>query len=443
MSKLSTDATARPAWRYLCPLYLFACTPDPAAQSTEDPVTTASSTTGDSAGSSDESGSSGPPTTGGAETSAPPLCGDSQVDPDEACDDGNDINGDGCNRDCQPSATQVVEYRSDAYGDIYSLAADPNGTVLIGGTQGGSAWVARFDDTLTQQWAQLYEGQHGLARAVAYTEGAILAAGSKWTDADSHDLWVARLDPDGVVEWEDIVSGGEGDDWATQVAVLDGDLVVTGLAFADQLWTRRYGPDGAIKWTASIPLGNTYKNIWPLGPGMAVRADAVLAGWSQFSVDNYYETLFAMGPADGASTWTVQGQAVSGGYNAIAIDSGGDLALVSPQQFDILAVTRTTSAGAPIWTSNKCVGNNGRDVAIDNQGDIVVIGDGKAKGGTNIRLCKFSPDGTLRWGKDIDGGAGDDRGHAVVIDTQDRIVAGGQVYVGTDDRRAWLAIFSP
>ena len=439
MSKLSTDTTARPAWCYLCPLFLLACTPDPAAQTTEDPGTAASTAT-TAAGSSDNSGSSEAPTTGGAGTSAAPVCGDTQLDPDEACDDGNAINGDGCNRDCQPSATPLVEYRGDMYGDIYSLAADPNGTLLVGGTRDGAGWVARFDAELASLASLTYE--QTLVRAVAVTDGAIYAAGSIDGAMDGHDLWVARLSPDGVVEWEDRFSGGKGDDWATQVAEIDGDLVVTGLVLADQLWTRRYGPDGAIQWTTSIPLGYTYKNIWPLGPGMAVRDDAVLAGWNEFSVDNYYETLHALATADGAAIWTAQGQAI-GGFAAIAVDPGGELALASAHDYDILTVTRTTSAGAQIWSSDKCVGTYGRDIAIDSQGDIVVIGDGNAKGGTNIRLCKFSPDGALRWGKDIDGGAGDDRGHAVAIDAEDRIIAGGQVYVGTDDRRAWLAIFSP
>ena len=87
-----------------------------------------------------------------------------------------------------------------------------------------------------QQGRRFADGRTTLAALSSPTPWRpFLAAGSKWTDADSHDLWVARLDPDGVVEWEDIVSGGEGDDWATQVAALDGDLVVTGEAFADQL----------------------------------------------------------------------------------------------------------------------------------------------------------------------------------------------------------------
>lgn len=436
MSKLSTPTPARPAWCYLCPLYLFACTPDPAAQPTEDPATTAASRATTAA----DSGTSEAPTTGDDDTSAAPVCGDAQRDPDEACDDGNDINGDGCNRDCQPSATQLGEYRGDAYGATYSIAPEPDGTLVIGGSRDGAGWLARFDAELASLSALTYE--QTLVRAVAVTDGAIYAAGSRKPATDGHDLWVARLSPDGVVEWEDIVSGGQGDDWATQVAEIDGDIVVTGLVLADQLWTRRYGPDGAIKWTASIPLGNTYKNIWPLGPGMAVRGDAVLVGWNQFSVDVYFEALHALAPVDGASIWTAQGEAV-GGFAAIAVDSGGELALVSAHNYDILTVTRTTADGAPLWTSDKCVGTYGRDIAIDGQGDIVVIGDGPAKGGTNIRLCKFSPDGALRWGKDIDGGAGDDRGHAVAIDAQDRIIAGGQVYVGTDDRRAWLAIFSP
>lgn len=119
----------------------------------------------------------------------------------------------------------------------------------------------------------------------------------------------------------------------------------------------------------------------------------------------------------------------------------GSLATIA--DFAALAVRRVTGTGEVVWSSAECGGSNARDVAVDSQGDIVVIGDGPGDKGRNIRLCKFAADGTLRWGKEIDGGVGDDLGYAVASDPADRVVAGGVMVNELNGRDAWLAVFSP
>ena len=81
---------------------------------------------------------------------------------------------------------------------------------------------------------------------------------------------------------------------------------------------------------------------------------------------------------------------------------------------------------------------------MDGQGDVVVIGDGEAANGKNIRMCKFGPDGSLKWGKDIDGGPGNDLGYTIAIGPRNRIVAGGSVGdTGPGKRMGWLAVYTP
>ena len=46
------------------------------------------------------------------------VCGDGVVDPGEACDDGNNVNGDGCNQDCAlPGQPQWIDYIAE--GDYH------------------------------------------------------------------------------------------------------------------------------------------------------------------------------------------------------------------------------------------------------------------------------------------------------------------------------------
>jgi cysteine-rich repeat protein len=433
----------------LCAAGLTGCPPaeqqqPTAGTSTSEPGSTSEATT---SGPSSSGSTIDPPTTT-AETTPAATCPDGNVDADEACDDGNSVNGDGCNNDCQPSGTQLSEYRVDESGStqVFSIAADADASIVVGGRGTGlSRWVARFGPDLVPQWAKKYEEEvYGLVRGVGLGDGVIYAAGSRSSDSDGHDLWVAGLSPDGALVWEDTLSGGMGDDWATQAAVVDGDLVVAGLALGDQIWTRRYGADGAIQWTATFPIGNTYNNIYPLGPGLTTTPEAIIVGWrSSKPMEQSPELLIAYPHGGGAPLWTVELPGTRGSINALAADPGGDLVLATLHEFAALMVRRTTSAGGVLWSSAECGGAVARDVAIDGQGDIVVIGDGPGGIGDNIRLCKFTVEGGLRWGRDIDGGFGDDLGYAVAIDPADRVVAGGAMADDQGKKDTWLAVFSP
>jgi hypothetical protein len=153
--------------------------------------------------------------------------------------------------------------------------------------------------------------------------------------------------------------------------------------------------------------------------------------------------LLAYPPGGGEPLWMVD-LPTMGGVFGVASDPGGDFALVLQDLTEGFVVDRASSTGAVLWSSTECVGELGNGTAIDSQGDIVVIGSGPGAVGQNIRLCKFSAEGQLRWGKDLDSGLGDDRGNAVAILPDDRIVVGGAMWSGEVERTdAWLAIFTP
>lgn len=424
---------------------LLAACPGPGGESTTDGASTGDP--GSESGAT-TSGSTSPTETptGAAETTPAESCPDGELGAGEDCDDGNNINGDGCNNDCRASGIQLAEYRPEVRGweQVYSLAVDADASIVVGGNIDGQRWVARFGPELAPQWTQTYgDGTPGLVRGVALRDGAIYAAGAQNSDADGHDIWAARLGPDGTLAWEDSFSGGMGDDWLTQAAALEGDLVVTGLALGDQIWTRRYAADGTVQWTAAAPLNAPYNNIYPLGPGLALTAEAVVSGWSVHAMDLTPEFLLAYPFGGGDPSWTAQLSGTAGVIQALAADPGGDLVLAVNADFAELTVRRVTATGEVLWSSSACSGGAARDVVIDGQGDIVVVGDGPGGADRNIRLCKFAADGALRWGRDIDGGSGDDLGYAVAIDPSDRIVMGGAMSGGDGKFDAWLAVFTP
>lgn len=384
-----------------------------------------------------------------ATTMPGPTCTDGEVDEGEACDDGNSINGDGCNNDCTESAERLWEFRSSARGSdtVRSVVVDADGSIVAGGLGSGlTRWVARFDGELTQQWERKYgEPTTGLVLGVAASEAALYAAGTVRSEGDGRDIWLARLAPDGAPMWEDTVSTGFGDDYATQAAVVGDDLVVTGLASDGDLtvlWTRRYAADGTTMWTSTHPL-DVKTDFYPLGPGLTVAPQQEIVVGMHLPVgDQYFEGLVAYPPTGGEPLWTLPLPDTNGVIMTVAADPDGSLVTGSEHDFTTLMLRRVTSTKSVAWSSDACTGRNARDVAIDSQGDIIVIGDGPGEVGNNIRLCKFTPDGALRWGKDIDGG-NDDFGYTVAVDASDRIIAGGTMASEQTDKDAWLAIFSP
>jgi hypothetical protein len=242
--------------------------------------------------------------------------------------------------------------------------------------------------------------------------------------------------------WEDHVGSGFGYDFATGLALTgEGDVVVAGVvknADGAATWTRRYGADGAVQWTQSVPAmpGASFY----LGPDVEVAGGRVLVGFTAWTND-YNEALAAYPPGGGAPLW--QRDWASGGLIYGLAAAGDDVVATGLWYPENFFVRRLSAEGESQWVSTECIGTAGRAVAVDGQGDVVAIGFGAGSDGANARLCKFTGDGQLRWGKDLDSGLGDDVGEAVVILPDGRIVVAGSQAVGPDDFDGWLAMFAP
>ncbi|MBZ5708078.1 PQQ-binding-like beta-propeller repeat protein [Nannocystis pusilla] len=413
--------------------------------STDATSTTIEPTTGAPTTSSSGTSTVDPPTTG-TTTGGLTTCPDGQVDDGEACDDGNTINGDGCNNDCVPSGELLFEHHpaTDDYDAVRAVAVGDDGSIFVGGRAPGfAAWVARFDDQLQPVWSQSFQpGSYGLVLGVAVGESSLYAAGGFPGDIDEHDGWAAKLSFDGVVEWEHTIRSGLGYEYLTQAVAVEDGVIVAGFGVepdeSSSLWARRYAADGTEAWTASHTLVAGFDSHWPLGPALAVTPDAVVVGYSRHAGDEQYPAyLAAFAPGDGGPLWNSTLPAPDGFIRGIAGNAGG-LVLVASRALEGMGIRQLTSTGDPVWSTEECPGKSARDVAVDSQGDIVVIGDGSG----GIQLCKLTPDGALRWARTVNG-PGLDLGITVAIDAADRIIAGGSMDDDDSVEDVWLAIFSP
>lgn len=453
----SSAYLARIYWMALC---LAAC-PDGSQGTTEgdETGTTVGTTVGTTAASTEPTttgteGTSVASTggTGSSGTMSSPACGDGVVDAEEVCDDGNAVNGDGCNNDCSPSGKLLWEYVSgeSGYDDIRAVAAAEDGTIVVGGTRPGAGsgndrWLARFDPEGEIVWSQKYDGAATAESmlGVAPHGGGIYATGNI-DRADGREVWVGALDVDGGLIWEDEYSSGFGDDYATGAAATAEGVVVAGhvsvVGGVAELWVRGYSAAGEIQWTQTQPIN--LPAVYALGPAVIAEPEGIFVGGH--SRPGQFAPLLALYPSGGgAPTWSKTVPPANATIYSIA--RGGPELLVAGEIVPGkgIYVERLTAEGVPLWSTEECTGSTGKGVAVDSQGDVVVIGFGPGVVANNARLCKFTADGELRWGKDLDGGVGDDFGFAVAVLPGDRIAAVGLKAGEQTGSDAWLAVFSP
>src|SRR5688572_29671957 len=137
------------------------------------------------------------------------ACGNGMLEPGEVCDDGNDLDADGCNRDCRQSGEMLFElvFDTSALGSeqINDIDHASDGTYVLGGHVAGAgqdAWAARLtaDDEL--MWnAPLVEGTYddSIFGVAAAEGGDVYVAGVVDLLAGAGDGWVAALQPTGTI----------------------------------------------------------------------------------------------------------------------------------------------------------------------------------------------------------------------------------------------------
>ncbi len=347
-------------------------------------------------------------------------CGDGTLDDGEQCDDGNDVDGDGCNRDCRLSGQEIwtAMYASPGFVEdrAYALAIDSRGDIAVIGHvtvqgQGANLWIRKYTTDGEDAWTWVLNGdanadEEGWAILVDDNDDFI-ASGYVNTLTGGPDAWVGKIGADGLLVWEARQDGGVAlVDQARGVAFAQGgDLALVGYATAatttdTDLWLQRRSADGqTVRWSSmreGLPGGKPDRghSIFAIG------SDFVVVGYKQDQDDRQHHWLERV-DASGATVWADEG----------ALDG---------LQGVFTAVRGTTT------------------------GDLIVVGwQESAAGDSDMWLQRRDPDGTLRW-EDVVGspGGADDRAN-VIVDTPDGgFVVGGEMGAGAGSTDAWIRRYS-
>jgi cysteine-rich repeat protein len=404
----------------------------------------------DTAGETDPGTSTG--STGEESTGEVVLCGNGVIDEGEACDDGNTINGDGCNADCQPSHELAWSVVYDGgHGDdcAEAVATDAEGNVVAVGwttTSSGTTdvWVRKFDPNGEELWTRTVDGpsgghDRGRAAAVDGQGNALVGGFVTGSPQEGRNLWVRKLDPSGETLWTH-VHGGDfgGDDVAYGLAALpDDSVLIAGEETIETgntvIWLRRLDAQGEEIWTKTIEGSagalDSARDV-VVGPS----GDIAVTGWLTTMGEGRLVWVRKIDDA-GNEIWTktFNGGAQNGNLgNGVALTSAGAVVVTGSSRKGTDSSTEMwtrlwDSEGEEVWTETFASLDGGSDVgngvAVGTDDQIAVLGTFSNGGRRSMRLVKRTIEDETMWTQTFTGGTGANAdGWGITSDPDDYLV---------------------
>ncbi|MCB2212563.1 T9SS type A sorting domain-containing protein [bacterium] len=251
-----------------------------------------------------------------------------------------------------------------AYRDnAWSIYQTPDGGYIIGGEASSAAYVLRLNASFSVLWQQnLLPDTNQYFRDIKPTsDGGYIAGGAIWEGTDFFDadeLWVAKLDSGGNIEWY-ISTGGWGDDVVNSVIETpNGSFMACGsrhdtlLGNDDhELWAARISSTGTVQWSQYFgsPTGNEYGTwVAPAPTGF------YFGGWGSSTATTANDAWLINLDGNGNMLWN----AIYGGTGSqYAYDwcDLGDGAIGSAGRYSLLGLTELDAWGMRLDTPQTLV----------------------------------------------------------------------------------------
>ena len=417
--------------------------------------------------------------TGSDESGAPetPRCQDGSVDAGEQCDDGNDLNGDGCNRDCRVSGQLVWQTSvGSGFGQVeqaFGVVPIADGSGLVSGyvsadeTGARDGWLGLYDPSGALSWEYTLAGPGGgndEIRAVADDgSGNFYAAGYiHGPKGQGLDAWVGRFDATGMLVWSTTFNGPDSMTDVFDAMVIDGEgnLILGGYsqsaASSNDVFLRKVDPaDGSPLWSRVFPGANGGTDlVWDVDVSAAGHVYA--AGYEDGPAGEGRNAWLAKFDTDGNEIWarsfngpdSLDDQLI--GLTVVDEDdvvvSGYENGASYPWQS---IVRRYDSLGMIVWTDRYICGTmegaHAFGITVDPDDGQLVMTGGEITGGVrHVLVRKYDPSGNELWTSVIPGGAaGPDYGRQVSVAPDGELWVVGAVDSGVDARDIWCARFTP
>lgn len=393
---------------------------------------------------------------------------------------------------------QGYDISSDTLGHVY-VTGWFSGTMDLGGqmlvSQGmQDIFIASFDSDGNLNWVRQAGGTgndvsagivtagNGDSYITGWYAGTGIFGDSTVVSNGSLDMFVAKYDASGTLQWVRS-GGGSADDYGNRVTVThDGGVAVAGsfkqtfLADGQQMTSNgnrdalfcRYAPDGELLWmkgVGGIGEDRAYGITQDADNDLVVTglfSDAVQFGASSLSCSSFFGTYVAKLSEQGDPLWAVKGDGgandfargfgvmtdpqgdivINGFFSGLLRIGGFTLAATGGQYDQDSYLVKLDGDGQVLWA--KHAGGSGTDQGTDlhatAQGDIVEIGffhdvaqfagqSITASGLSDVYVVKYDGNGNVLWASGY-GGSGNEYAYGVTEDAEGNIYLTG-VFTGT------------
>lgn len=353
-----------------------------------------------------------------------------------------------------------------------AMALGVDGGVVLTGGSGGRPVTVKFDADGQRLWvATTGVGTFGSGSGKHVATDAV---GNVWVAASSGSQFPAYVSlfkyaPDGtLVRNSDYVRPG-GDVYGLALDSADGAALLTTESYlyepreAYVLALTRTDADGGVAWIAAAPMNHDLDESAGGGWGNSAMVEDSDGGLyvAGGSYNGYGEDsmLLKFSPA-GALAWRRvfdDPPYGSGRMNGVAVHPQGGV-VVTGRRNDGDYTRRYAADGTLLWHASQCNGGSGlcsgTAVAVDADGNTVVVGSGKVGSWNDAFVVKYDADGALLWTRSHGGAGGrDDAALRVAIDADGSIVVLAQVLTtaanqdmatlkyATDGTLLWSALY--
>lgn len=335
------------------------------------------------------------------------------------------------------------------------IALNSNGDVFVAGSsevdvpsgENMDYLVLKYANDGTLTYAKTFDGGangNDEASALGLINGEAVISGGAYTSANNKNQVTKLLDANGNATWSKTYNGsGDNNDVANYIALdFSGNTYVAGYSVAEDedknLYTQKIDGNGNTVWT------KTYTGTSGYSPdevvGLKVDANNVyILGAVRDSAQSYnYATIKYN--TNGDTVWVRKYNNVNESDRPAAMDvnAAGSIAVtgrtdVNPDdtiaQYDFGTVVYN-SAGVQQWATLYNSGGSNTDepvsIRLTATGNVYVSGRSLSAGIDNITTVKYNSTGTQQWAKTYNGGNGNDRDEAIVVDGNENIYVCGR-----------------
>jgi len=323
----------------------------------------------------------------------------------------------------EPNQTILVPDGGEGWSDIFIARYNPDGTLEWAKRAGGSSFDESFGITTLSDNSIVVTGY--FLGSATFGQGEINQ--TVLTSAGIFDVFIARYNPDGTLEWAKRAGGSDYDRGKGITTLSDNSIVVTGYFYG----SATFGP-GETNQTVLISAGDRDIFIAEYYPN-GTLAWAKRAGGS-----SYEEGLGITALSDNSTV-------VTGGFYGSATFGPGEInqTVLSSAGYSDIFIAWYNPDGTLLWAKQAGGSSDdwGEGIAVLSDNSTVVVGAffdsatfGPSEpsqlvltsdGDWDIFIAKYNPNGTLAWAKRAGGSNGEVGSGITTLSDNSTVVTGG------------------